>query len=145
VGCNACACTIADSPAYFIVRAGQVVARTIELASSDFLHRDSILDYSTASALSRADTLPVRTPAPPGGWISTPGFLRRKNLLKVRFDNMTSDSAISDTNTGAKDGEVEVLPVADWDTGSSPWVVHGSEPRWSRSRWSNYEFAYRDY
>ena len=32
---------------------------------------------------------------------------------------MTSDSAISDADTGAKDGRVEVLPVADWDAGSS--------------------------
>lgn len=40
--------------------------------------------------------------------------------MKVRFDNMTSDSAISDADTGAKDGKVEVpLPVADWDAGSS--------------------------
>jgi hypothetical protein len=37
--------------------------------------------------------------------------------MKVRFDNMTSDSAISDADTGAKDGKV--LPVADWDAGSS--------------------------
>ena len=35
--------------------------------------------------------------------------------MKVHFNNMTSDSAISDADTGAKDGEVEVLPVADWD------------------------------
>ena len=39
--------------------------------------------------------------------------------MKVRFDNMTSDSAISDADTGTKDGKVEVLPVADWDAGSS--------------------------
>jgi serine/arginine repetitive matrix protein 2 len=67
------------------------------------------------SALSRAGTLPIRTPVPPEGWFSTPGSLCQKSLLKVRFDNMTSDSAISDADTGAKDGEVEVLPVADWD------------------------------
>jgi serine/arginine repetitive matrix protein 2 len=36
--------------------------------------------------------------------------------MKVRFDNMTSDSATSDADTGAKGGKVEVpLPVADWD------------------------------
>lgn len=40
--------------------------------------------------------------------------------MKVRFDNMTSDSAISDADTRAKDGKVDVpLPVADWDAGSS--------------------------
>lgn len=36
--------------------------------------------------------------------------------MKVRFDNMTSDSATSDADTGAKGGKAEVsLPVADWD------------------------------
>ena len=39
--------------------------------------------------------------------------------MKVRFDNMTSDSAISDADMGAKGGKVEVLPVADWDASSS--------------------------
>ncbi|TFY81628.1 hypothetical protein EWM64_g2393 [Hericium alpestre] len=48
------------------------------------------------SALTRAHTLPSRTPAPPGAWQSTPGStLRRKSLMKVRFD-VTSDSAPSE-------------------------------------------------
>jgi hypothetical protein len=113
---------MADSPAYFIpVRAGQVVARTIEFAPSDFLHRDPIFDCSTLfRAFPRRYTSRTNTVTPPpGGWFSTPGFLRRKSLLKVRFDSMTSDSATSDADTGAKDGKVEVLPVADWDAGSS--------------------------
>jgi serine/arginine repetitive matrix protein 2 len=94
-------------------------ARSNSLPQTSFTEIQS----STAgppSALSRAGTLPLRTPAPPGGWFSTPGSLRRKSLLKVRFDNMTSDSAISDADTGAKDEKVEVLlPVADWDAGPS--------------------------
>ncbi len=94
-------------------------------ARSNSLPQTSFTETQTStaappSALYRAGTLPIRTPAPPGGWLSTPGSLRRKSLLKVRFDNMTSDSAISDADTGAKDGKDEVpLPVADWDAGSS--------------------------
>ena len=92
-------------------------ARSNSLPQTSFTEIQS----STAAppALSHAGTLPTRTPAPPGGWFSTPGSLRRKSLLKVRFDNMTSDSAISDADTGVKDGKVQVLPVADWDAGSS--------------------------
>ena len=71
------------------------------------------------SALSRAGTLPIRTPAPPGGWFSTPGSLRRKNLMKVRFDTIPSDSATSDADAGVKNGtEAVSLPEADWDAAS---------------------------
>lgn len=43
------------------------------------------------STLSRANTLPLQTPAPPGGWVATPAApatasRRRGSLLKVRFD-----------------------------------------------------------
>ncbi|KAI0743381.1 hypothetical protein C8Q80DRAFT_1107240 [Daedaleopsis nitida] len=42
------------------------------------------------STLSRANTLPPQTPAPPGGWVATPApstsAKRRGSLLKVRFD-----------------------------------------------------------
>jgi serine/arginine repetitive matrix protein 2 len=91
-------------------------------ARSNSLPQTSFTETQTSppSALSRAGTLPVRTPAPPGGWFSTPVSLLRKSLLKVRFDNMTSDSPISDADTGAKNGKVKIpLPVADWDAGSS--------------------------
>ncbi|KAH9005898.1 hypothetical protein EDB86DRAFT_3070968 [Lactarius hatsudake] len=43
-----------------------------------------------ASALTHAGTLPGRTPAPPGGWLSTPGSLRRRSLMKVRFETTPS-------------------------------------------------------
>ncbi|KAF4603800.1 hypothetical protein EYR40_000971 [Pleurotus pulmonarius] len=35
-------------------------------------------------SLSRASTMPLQTPAPPGGWMATPA--PRKSILKVRFD-----------------------------------------------------------
>ena len=119
MGCNSCACTIADS-----------------------LHPRSRRPSCREHDPIRFLRLPSQRPKPPlqhplqrftaqahfpyehlrhlGGWFSTPGSLRRKSLLKVHFDNMTSDSAISDANTGAKDGKYEVpLPEADWDAGSS--------------------------
>lgn len=41
--------------------------------------------------------------------------------MKVRFDNMTSDSAMSDADTGAKGREAEVpLPEADWGVAPLP-------------------------
>ncbi|KAI0266730.1 hypothetical protein BC834DRAFT_1032479 [Gloeopeniophorella convolvens] len=68
------------------------------------------------SAFSRASTLPSRTPAPPGAWMATPGSLRRKALMKVRFEAV-SDSTASDADAGAKkDESEESLPVADWNT-----------------------------
>ena len=93
-------------------------ARSNSLPQTSFTEIQSST-VAPPSALSRAGTLPARTPAPPGGWFSTPGSLRRKSLMKVRFDNMTSDSAISDADMGEKGGKVEVLPVADWDASSS--------------------------
>ncbi|OCH90254.1 hypothetical protein OBBRIDRAFT_609900 [Obba rivulosa] len=48
-------------------------------------------------ALLRSNSLPMRTPVPPGGWVPTPGnSTRRKSILKVRFDiesDIASDSA----------------------------------------------------
>ncbi|KAH9961259.1 hypothetical protein BC827DRAFT_1203507 [Russula dissimulans] len=93
-------------------------ARSNSLPQTSFIDNQSSIAIPP-SALSRAGTLPTRTPAPPGGWVSTPGSLRRKGLMKVRFDNITSDSAASDADAGAKDGKVETsLPVADWDATS---------------------------
>ncbi|KAI0254145.1 hypothetical protein BJV78DRAFT_1188986 [Lactifluus subvellereus] len=91
-------------------------------ARSNSLPQSSVTDIQPSSALSRAGTLPVRTPAPPGGWFPTPGSLRRKGLMKVRFETATSDSAVSDADTGAKkDGKLEApLPEADWDATSLP-------------------------
>ena len=54
------------------------------------------------SARSRAGTLSTRTPVPSGIWSLTPGSLHRKNPMKVHFNIMTSDSATSEADTGAK-------------------------------------------
>ncbi|KAH9034875.1 hypothetical protein EDB85DRAFT_1889598 [Lactarius pseudohatsudake] len=72
-----------------------------------------------ASALTHAGTLPARTPAPPGGWFSTPGSLRRRSLMKVRFETTPSGSAVSDADadTTANDdkGVGASIPEASWD------------------------------
>jgi serine/arginine repetitive matrix protein 2 len=63
-------------------------------------------------SLSRANSLPLRTPAPPGAWMSTPNQLlsqnssvdqsqfgsvgRRKSILKVRFDVAESEASTAE-------------------------------------------------
>src|SRR6266849_5743766 len=91
-----------------LVPAGQVVASTIQFASSDFLHRDPNLHCSTPLRRFPAQAhFPYEHLRHLGGWFSTPGSLRRKSLLKVHFDNMTSNSAISDRWTAC--GRVDSL------------------------------------
>ncbi|KAK7057413.1 hypothetical protein R3P38DRAFT_2497343 [Favolaschia claudopus] len=46
-------------------------------------------------SLSRASTLPVQTPRPPGGWMNTP--TPRKSILKVRFDPQHTELELSAT------------------------------------------------
>src|SRR5712671_3129832 len=80
-----------------------LIPAKLSRARSNSLPQTSFTDSQSSiaippSALSRAGTLPTRTPAPPGGWFSTPGSLRRKGLMKVRFDTVTSDSAASDAD-----------------------------------------------
>ena len=72
---------------------------------------------SMATPTPHVGTLPARTPAPPGGWFSTPSSLRRKSLMKVRFETTPSDSTVSDADATVKDDKrVEVsLPEANWD------------------------------
>ncbi|KAI0067171.1 hypothetical protein BV25DRAFT_1819465 [Artomyces pyxidatus] len=73
-------------------------------------------------ALTRANTLPTRTPAPPGAWLMTPGTLRRKSLMKVRFENATSDSARSengDVDASLPDEVKTEHPRADWEASPS--------------------------
>ena len=45
MGCNACACTFSDSPAHHVF--DQAFAHTVKLASSAFLHRDSVIHGDT--------------------------------------------------------------------------------------------------
>ena len=52
------------------------------------------------SSLSRSSSMPMQTPAPPGAWAPTPGgSLRKKSILKVRFDvepgDLSSDSMVA--------------------------------------------------
>ncbi|KAF9497243.1 hypothetical protein BDN71DRAFT_621458 [Pleurotus eryngii] len=50
-------------------------------------------------SLSRASTMPLQTPVPPGGWMATPA--PRKSILKVRFDpqpNTLTASSQEDTS-----------------------------------------------
>ncbi|KAH9001503.1 hypothetical protein EDB92DRAFT_69160 [Lactarius akahatsu] len=65
---------------------------------------------TTTPALTHAGTLPARTPAPPGGWFSTPGSLRRRSLMKVRFETTPSGSAVSDGDATAKGDKGSKLP-----------------------------------
>ncbi|KAG1751617.1 uncharacterized protein EDB91DRAFT_1106339 [Suillus paluster] len=65
-------------------------------------------------SLSRANSLPLRTPAPPGAWMSTPNqpttqngsadqsqfgsIARRKSILKVRFDVTESEASTAEVD-----------------------------------------------
>lgn len=52
------------------------------------------------ASLSRANSLPPQTPAPPGAWLATPGSERRRSILKVRFDVESEQSASEPHPTG---------------------------------------------
>lgn len=76
--------------------------------------------------LNRTNSLPMRTPAPPGAWVTTPATVaRRRSLLKVRFEeeapapNFTSDSAPSDTEG--------ILPGVKFDVDGSEGSLNGLE------------------
>ncbi|KAI9463728.1 hypothetical protein BJY52DRAFT_1221670 [Lactarius psammicola] len=78
-----------------------------------------------------AGTLPARTPAPPGGRFSTPGPLRRKSLMKVRFETTPSDSAVSDADVTAEDDKrvEDSLPEANWNIIPPPGLDQGASDR----------------
>lgn len=76
--------------------------------------------------LNRTNSLPSRTPAPPGAWVATPATIaRRRSLLKVRFEEeapaptFTSDSAPSDTEG--------ILPRVKFDAEGSESSLNGLE------------------
>jgi serine/arginine repetitive matrix protein 2 len=58
-----------------------------ETSSESYISADSGL-MTPAASMSRApgQTTIGQTPAPPGGWLATPGTDKRKSLLKVRFE-----------------------------------------------------------
>ncbi|KAI0674762.1 hypothetical protein C8Q78DRAFT_499145 [Trametes maxima] len=101
-----------------VERAGSAPPAELQLSSSD-------TGLATpSSTLSRANSLPLQTPAPPGGWINTPGVpdtsARRKGLLKVRFDvesETASEGTIerpsADSSVESKNPDTE-LPNASW-------------------------------
>ncbi|KAI0316515.1 hypothetical protein OF83DRAFT_240677 [Amylostereum chailletii] len=60
-----------------------------------------------SSASVRSNTLPTRTPAPPGAWIATPATAKRKSLMKVRFESVASDSAPSENGDAIKEESVD--------------------------------------
>lgn len=57
-------------------------------------------------SLSKAASLPLQTPAPPGGWMATPN---RKSILKVRFDveKPNSETLLDNEPTGVFPGKFE--------------------------------------
>ncbi|KZV69383.1 hypothetical protein PENSPDRAFT_485993 [Peniophora sp. CONT] len=84
----------------------------------------------TPAASNRANTLPSRTPAPPGGWINTPAATdRRKSVMKVRFEAPGSEVEGGD-ETEREDGPLPA-PVFDasWSVVNAPSNGHvkGSE------------------
>ncbi|KAH9030630.1 hypothetical protein EDB85DRAFT_1412965 [Lactarius pseudohatsudake] len=89
--------------------------------------------------LTHAGTLPARTPAPPGGWFSTPGSLRQRSLMKVRFETTPSGSAVSDGDATVKDdnGVETSIPQANWDVTPPLGPTHGISESMSEPSFNN--------
>ncbi|THH30419.1 hypothetical protein EUX98_g3785 [Antrodiella citrinella] len=72
-----------------------------------------------AATMSRADSLPPQTPAPPGAWLNTPAAnansARRKSILKVRFDidpgELSSDVSMFESTPPPAKAQVRVAPA----------------------------------
>ncbi|KZT29055.1 hypothetical protein NEOLEDRAFT_1145361 [Neolentinus lepideus HHB14362 ss-1] len=79
---------------------------------------------ATPVALSRAATLPLQTPAPPGAWMNTPAT-RPKSILKVRFDVETSESDLSHAGNG---GGIPAPQFKVEDSADSVDLRHRREP-----------------
>ncbi|KAH9039046.1 hypothetical protein EDB84DRAFT_1437098 [Lactarius hengduanensis] len=123
-----------DSPAYIVVDR----AFAHSLPQPSFTEIRSSMATPTPT-LTHAGTLPARTPAPPGGWFSTPGSLRRRSLMKVRFETTPSGSAVSDGDTTAKDdkGVETSLPEANWDVTPPLGPTHGTSESMSEPSFNN--------
>lgn len=93
------------------------------------------------ATLSRAKSLPLRTPAPPGAWLATPGqsallnngvdqsqygsLNKRKGLLKVRFDVAESEASATE---GFPNSPLSAIRLANPELPSpKPTTGHGTD------------------
>jgi serine/arginine repetitive matrix protein 2 len=105
------------------------------------------------ATLSRARSLPLRTPAPPGAWVATPGqsallsngtdqsqygsLGRRKGLLKVRFDVAESEASATEGHSNSPLSAIRLTnpelpfpkPTTDHGTDNSIEVVVNEVPQ----------------
>jgi hypothetical protein len=66
------------------------------------------------TTLSKGNTLPLQTPAPPGAWAGTPGIgsAARKSILKVRFDVAPSETeTVSSVENGGDEISIESIEM----------------------------------
>jgi hypothetical protein len=133
VGCNSCACTIADSLAHFIlVHASQVIACAIQFASSDFPHRDPIFYCRTPFCAFPHRHIACANTCTTRGlvfytWLSSSKEPVEGLLFAVRFDNdnnMTSDSAISEPSSN----HVELSSPAPGLSSLASTLAHADQP-----------------
>lgn len=78
------------------------------------------------ATLSRANSLPPQTPAPPGGWVNTPApdtSTRKKSALKVRFDVESETASEGTFERPSADSSTESkVPPNDVSSGA-PWGI----------------------
>ncbi|KAI0356371.1 hypothetical protein OH77DRAFT_1401344 [Trametes cingulata] len=113
-------------------------------------HKSASSDSGLAtppSTLSRANSLPPQTPAPPGGWVNTPApdtSARRKGVLKVRFDvesetasdvtferpsaDSSAESTVADNGSQNASWSVVALQNGDASGSSAPVEESSAEP-----------------
>lgn len=75
------------------------------------------VEAATPEAAQPSESVIMPTPAPPGGWLPTPASsMRRKSILKVRFDvdpNTSGESLASVPLVGPNDSMSEIFPPVD--------------------------------
>ncbi|KAF7790378.1 hypothetical protein EIP86_001333 [Pleurotus ostreatoroseus] len=75
------------------------------------------IEAATPEAAQLSESVVAPTPAPPGGWLPTPAAsMRRKSILKVRFDvdpNTSGESLASVPMVGPNDSISEIFPPVD--------------------------------
>ena len=77
----------------------------IDVISPPFEVRNEL--FTPPASLSRATSLPLRTPAPPGAWMATPAVTDKKKSQRVRF----GESSAAGTGEQRDDSDVEVEDV----------------------------------